>query len=96
MGRKAGGKDFAPRVRSIVDRVLENLEDTGKAEKLLKEQFESDFAGTLRAVSAFAPKQIDVDVEKTVSIDTTELTQEVLQELFAEKAQRAGSDRAVH
>ena len=62
MGRRAGGRDFAPRVRSVVDRVLEALQKNGDADKLLGRQFRDDFAGTLRALSAYVPKQLDVDL----------------------------------
>jgi len=61
-GRRPGGRDFGPRVRSIVDRVLERLEANGDVDRLLTQAFEDDFPGTLRAVAAYAPKIIDATV----------------------------------
>ena len=61
-GRRAGGTDFSPRVRSIVDQVLEKMEKAGDARALLEAQFREDFAGTLRAVASYVPKQIDMKV----------------------------------
>ena len=97
MGRRAGGKDFAPRIRSMVDRVLEKMHDTGKAEELLTKAFNEDFVGTARAMAAYAPKQVDIDLEQNVSIDTTALSKDVLNEMFAIKEKReAGHDSQVH
>jgi TnpA family transposase len=85
MGRKAGGKDFSPRVRSIVDQVLEKMEKGGDARKLLEKQFREDFAGTLRAVAQYAPKQVDMSLTQTVSVDTTQVTDEILQQIINAK-----------
>lgn len=62
MGRKAGGKDFAPRVRSLFDIALKELLASGKLLPKLKEQLLSDPAGTFRAMSAYAPKQVELSV----------------------------------
>ena len=88
MGKRAGGRDFAPRVRSLVDRVLENWNDTGKAEKALNEALEADFVGTLQRLASYAPKQVDMAVEQSLSIDTTQLSAEALEAIFAEKERR--------
>lgn len=97
MGKRAGGKDFAPRVRSLVDRVLEKLQLDGDAEELLEQAFRDDFAGTLKAMSAYAPKQVDMSLDQQVSLDTTQLSREVLTEMFSEKSRRdAESDKQVH
>jgi hypothetical protein len=70
MGKRAGGKDFAPRVRSLVDQVFNKLEENGDARDLLEKQFKEDFAGTLRAVAAYAPKQIDMSVNQEDAPET--------------------------
>lgn len=81
-GRRSGGKDFSPRVRSLVDQVLEKMQESGDARKLLEAQFTEDFAGTLRAVAAFAPKQVDMAIDQQISIDTTQLSREVVEALY--------------
>jgi len=96
-GRRAGGKDFSPRARSIIDQVLEKMQGNGDARKLLEAQFNEDFAGTLRAVAAFAPKQVDMTLDQQVSVDTTQLSKDVLTEMFSQKEIREqGSDKSVH
>ena len=98
-GRRPGGKDFAPRVRSSIDRALEKLEDTGEADTLLMAAFRDDFVGTLQKMAAYAPKVVDMSLETTVSVDTTQLSQAILQEMFAEKEKRdttQPSDRQIH
>jgi hypothetical protein len=75
MGRRAGGRDFAPRVRSAVDRVLEELEKNGDADKLIKAQLENDFAGTIAKFAAYTTKHIDItteSIEDYVSKKTSE------------------------
>jgi hypothetical protein len=61
-GRRPGGKDFAPRARSVIDRVIAKLEANGDADRLLEAAFIDDFVGTLQKVAPYAPKVIDLDV----------------------------------
>jgi hypothetical protein len=99
MGKRAGGKDFSPRVRSIIDQVLETMEKSGDARKLLKKQFEDDFAGTLRAVASFAPKQVDMTLDQQLTVDTTQLSKDVLTQLFSQEQSiedNQSPDTAVH
>ncbi len=98
-GRRAGGTDFSPRVRSIVDQVLEKMEKAGDARALLEAQFREDFAGTLRAVASYAPKQIDMTLDQQVTIDTTKLTREVVEALYLSEDpsdHNEGTSTAVH
>ena len=60
MPKRAGGRDFAPRVRSIVDRVVEKLEKGGDADRLLEDQLREDYVGTLAKLAHYTTKQIDV------------------------------------
>jgi hypothetical protein len=99
MGRKAGGKDFAPRVRSVLDRALEKLELKGDADKLMEQALKDDFIGTLQRMAGYAPKTVDMTLEQTVLLDTTQLTTDVLNTMFAAKEadeHNEGTDTAVH
>ena len=84
MGRKAGGKDFAPRVRSLVERVVAKLEQNGDAEKLLREQFEADFAGTLSKLQSYAIKQGSLEINGTLSLEDY-VTQKYQERLIIEQ-----------
>lgn len=96
-GRRPGGRDFTPRLRSLIDRVLQNWDNSGKAEKALNAALEEDFVGTLQRLSAYAPKQVDMAVEQSLSIDTTQLSAEALQVIFAERERReSDSDKSIH
>jgi hypothetical protein len=61
-GRHAGGPDFTGRVRALIERVLVKMETKGDAETLLTKAFEEDFAGTLRAMAAYAPKEQTINL----------------------------------
>ena len=66
MGRRAGGRDFAPRVRSCIDRVLEALEQSGDADALMEAAFREDYVGTLAKVAAYAPKQVEAVITSSI------------------------------
>ena len=66
MGRRLGGKDFAPRVRSVVDRVLEKLEKAGDADKLMEAALREDYIGTLAKIASYAPKQVEHHIEASI------------------------------
>jgi hypothetical protein len=99
MGRKAGGKDFSPRVRSLFDiAIRESLAD-GTLLSKLKEQLRDDPVGTMQKMAGYAPKQVDMTLEQTVLLDTTQLTTDVLNTMFAAKEadeHNQGTDTAVH
>ena len=63
MARGKGHKDVAPQIRGAFKRAVRMLEDDGKPLSLLiKEHLESDFVPTLKAISSFCPKELEVDV----------------------------------
>ena len=74
----------------MVDRALERLEKTGDAEKYIDRALKEDFVGTLQRLASYAPKQVDMSLEQTVAIDTTQLSKEILREMFTEKEKREG------
>ena len=99
MGRKSGGKDFAPRVRSFFDRELEAFIKTPSASKQMQQALRDDLVGTCAKMAAYAPKVVDMSLETTVSVDTTQLSEAILQEMFAEKESRVTTqavDRQIH
>ena len=65
-GRKPGGRDFAPRVRSCIDRVLEKLEAKGDADILMEQALKEDFVGTLQKVASYAPKQVEAVITSSI------------------------------
>jgi hypothetical protein len=98
-GRRAGGPDFSGRVRSLFDRSLEKLELKGDADKLMQAALKDDFIGTIQRMASYAPKQVDMTLEQTVLLDTTQLTTDVLNTMFAAKEadeHNEGTDTAVH
>lgn len=96
MGKRAGGRDFAPRVRSAVSRVLECLEEKGDLDALLMDAMQKDLVGTLSALAKYAPQQIDMAVENA-PIDTTSLSPDILHTIFEERRRIAsGADPEVH
>ena len=99
MGKKAGGKDFAPRVRSMFDRALEKLELKGDADKLMEQALTDDFMGTVQKMASYAPKQVDMTLDQQVTIDTTQLTREVIESLYQleePNGSNEGTTPAVH
>ena len=99
MGRKAGGKDFSPRVRSLFDIAIKETLADGSLLPRLKEQLREDPAGTIQRMSGYAPKQHDIDVNQSLSLDTTKLTREVLEALYTTKddnEHNESSDRPIH
>ncbi len=99
MGRKAGGKDFSPRVRSLFNIALKELLASGKLLPKLKEQLLEDPAGTIQKMSGYAPKQVDMTLDQQVTIDTTKLTREVVEALYLSEDpsdHNEGTTPAVH
>jgi len=99
MGRKAGGKDFSPRVRSLFDIAIRETLDDGTLLPKLKAQLREDPAGTIQRMSGYAPKQVDMTLDQQVTIDTTKLTREVVEALYlSEDASdhNEGTTPAVH
>jgi hypothetical protein len=95
-GKRAGGKDFAPRIRSMFDRALEKLELRGDADKLMEAALKEDFVGTVQRMAAYAPKQVDMSVDQTVTIDTTQITEETLRGLFTSNDTDKGTSPELH
>ncbi len=95
-GKKAGGKDFAPRVRSMFDRALEKLELKGDADKLMEAALKEDFVGTIQRMSAYAPKPVDMTLDQTVTVDSTMLGDEVLSALFERRQDEQERSKQVH
>lgn len=62
-GRRPGGKDFAPRMRSAIDRVLAKLEEGGDIDKLLEAAIREDIVGAMAALAKYAPQQIEAKIE---------------------------------
>ena len=75
MGRKAGGKDFAPRVRSLFDIALKEMIADGTLLPKLKKQLADDPAGTIQRFAGYAPKQVDMTLDQHVTIDRTEVSE---------------------
>jgi len=99
MGRKAGGKDFAPRVRSMFDRALEKLELKGDADSLMEKALTEDFVGTIQRMSGYAPKTLDMTLDQQVTIDTTTLSREVVEAIYQSEESsdnNEGTTSAVH
>jgi len=95
-GKRAGGRDFGPRVRSIFDRVLEKLELRQDADKLMEKALLDDFVGTIQKMSQYAPKQVDIALEQTVSLDTTKVSQDILQALFEGRRDEQERTKRLH
>lgn len=58
MPRRKQGKDVAPTIRGAFIRAVKGLEDDGRPlSDMVRESLESDFTGTLRAISSFVPKE---------------------------------------
>jgi hypothetical protein len=97
-GKRPGGKDFSPRVRSLFDRALEKFEKTGDAEVAMQKALQDDFIGTLQRMAAYAPKQVDMSLEQVTPVDTTALSPALLKEMFEERMKRdsEGSDKRIH
>jgi hypothetical protein len=76
MGRKAGGKDFSPRVRSLFDIAIKETLANGTLLPKLKEQLLEDPAGTIQKMSGYAPKQVNMDIDQKVTVDTTKASAE--------------------
>ena len=57
----AGSKDVAPMIRGAFKRAVLMLEDEGKPlSTLVKESLEDNFRDTLRAISSFTPKELEI------------------------------------
>ena len=72
MSKKAGTPDTAPMIRAAFKRAVMALESTGRPlSTMVKEHLEKDFLGTLRAISAYVPKELEQSVtvkdERTLS-----------------------------
>jgi hypothetical protein len=65
-GRKPGGKDFAPRVRSAVDRVIKRLEKNGEIDSILLQAIREDPINSLQKLASYAPKQLEATVTHTI------------------------------
>jgi hypothetical protein len=57
-GRKRGGKDFAPRVRSAVDPVIKRLEKNGEIDSILLQAIREDPINSLQKLASYAPKHL--------------------------------------
>ena len=74
-GKRVGGKDFSPRVRSLFDIAIKEALADGSLLKKLKQQLLEDPAGTIQRMAQYAPKQHDINVEQTVTVQSTEVSQ---------------------
>ncbi len=81
-GRKPGGKDFSPRVRSLFDHAIREELKNGTLLDTLRQQLREDPVGTMQKMAPYAPKQVDVDMQQTVTVDTTQLSDQLLREVI--------------
>ena len=65
MTRRAGGKDFAPLVRSALYRAIEDPKVDLQA--LITKHLLEDPIGTLRQLSAYTSHKIDITMERTLT-----------------------------
>jgi hypothetical protein len=66
---------------------------------LVDEIEENGLATTLPKLAAYFPKEVSLDVEQTVSIDTTKLNREVLEAMYTAKEANDHNevpDRPIH
>jgi hypothetical protein len=82
-GKRAGGRDFAPRVRCAFDRVLEGMESRKELDPLLLAAMKEDPIGTISKMASYAPKQLD--------ITAVELTPEEWLERMADASEPEGT-----
>ena len=73
-GKRPGGRDFAPRVRSAFDRVLAKLEQGGDIDILIEEQLRADCVGTLAKAAGYVPKQIEAVITNSIEDFVTGIT----------------------
>ncbi len=96
MGRKAGGKDFSPRVRALFDIAIKELLASGKLLPKLKEQLLNDPAGTMQRMAQYAPKQVDMKIDQAVTLDTTAMADNVLEEIFNRRRDEQEHSKHIH
>ena len=81
MPKKQGSKDVAPMIRGAFVRAVKALEDKGKPlSKIILKELEENPLATLKAISSFCPKELDVTQRKAIT-DISELNDEELEQL---------------
>ena len=77
MANKQRGKEIAPLIRGAFIRAVKALEDGGKPlSTLIKQQLEERPLETLKAISAFVPKEMLIEADITTQI--SEMTDDTL------------------
>lgn len=85
-GRRRGSKDVAPMVRGAFVRAVKGLEDDGRPlSTIIREQLEEHPLHTLKVISSFVPKELEMTID-----DATDLSDAELDEAIAGVAAAAG------
>lgn len=85
MSRKARA-DLMPEIRGGIKRAFKAMADNGRPiSTIWIEMFEQDPFNAMRLAIAAHPKEMQVDIEQTVTLDTTQMTPDVLQQVINER-----------
>ncbi len=76
-GRITGQKNIAARIRGGFQTALNTLKTNGKPiDKLIEESLQADFNGTIRALSLYMPKEVEISGKDGGLIEIAELSRE--------------------
>jgi len=76
-GRITGQKNIAARIRGGFQTALNTLKTNGMPiDKLIEKSLKDDFTGTIRALSLYMPKEVQISGKDGGAIEITELSRE--------------------